>query len=604
MLRSLLNGRVVQSTLALTCLVALPVAGGCGDTSAPPPSVEAPVRSAEQALDITLDASPPLINPVHGNLSARLSTYAGFPTTGKLTPGMIAAVIKGKHIVAIGAAGYSKLPEQTPATEDMLFNIGSNTKNMAATLLSMLIEEHPSLAWNTTLEAALPWATDGSKHYIMPLARRSVHLDAVAAHRSGMHCPDPDQPEGYDDAGAWKAKSHQQLLMEHLRGPVLVGNEAPSGLLGGCTGGTIGEYYYENQNFAIIQAVIEYWSGMSFIEYAKQKLILPNQMNDTFLTSQAWLLQQSGSIGGTAAQNAYWDPYFFRPTHPYLAAGAYLWSHDGSGNPDPTQDADTAPWGIAPARGGFAFNMADWARYAILHLRDTSAAIENTHTLPFEDYNFGWSTTTGTTADGNDFRAFAHDGRLGQVLSRISIVPELDMAYLLVANGGPNSLSAINSMFNWLKAQPAYTRDSGGCNPANAVAVQRFWNQEMFGCAGTVTYPNRAQLCKTGYHVCSAAEYVTNNDYGDHNAEAPRHNYWTNDNLKYGGTGSGACWAATTGNSCNASTPMRVCTPEGTDDEGNHCNWENCGFGASSTANRYFGGCNNDSTAGAVCCQD
>lgn len=603
MLRSLVTGRALRSTLALTCLVALPVAAGCTDNSPPEPAEDAPLESAEQPLDIASDSAPPVLNANRADLGAKLSTYAGYPGAGKKTPGMIAAVIKGKHIVALGAAGFARLPALQPISEDMLFNIGSNTKSMAATLLSILIEENPTLTWSTNLLDALPWTYVNGKHYIQPSARRAVTLAAVAAHRSGMSCPAQPQPEGYGDDDAWKSKTHQQLLKEHLRGPLIVNNEAPSGLLGTCPG-AIGVYNYENQNFAIIQAVIEHWSGMSFIDYARQKLITPNAMGETFLTSQAWFLQMSGSISGTASQKAYWNPYFYQTSHPYLAADKFLWSHDSAGSPNLPADPDENPWGIAPARGGFAFNMVDWARYAILHMRDTSAAIQNTHNQLFPGYNFGWSTGTSTTGDGMDFRALFHDGELDGIQSRINIVPELDLAYLIVANGGPDPWDAINSMFTWLKSQPAYARDGGGCNPAVATGVQRYWDQEMFGCAGAVTYPDRAQLCKTGYHVCSAAEYVSNNDYGGHNAEAPRHNYWTDDNLKFGGS-AGSCWAATdSGSSCGASSPMRVCTPEGHDDEGNHCAWESCGLGANSTVNHYFGGCVGDTTAGALCCQD
>jgi hypothetical protein len=111
-------------------------------------------------------------------------------------------------------------------------------------------------------------------------------------------------------------------------------------------------------------------------------------------------------------------------------------------------------------------------------------------------------------------------------------------------------------------------------------------------------------MCATGYHVCSAQEYVTNNLYGSVNAEAPKHHYWTNDQLNYGGSSSGTCWAAPTGTSCGADTPMRVCASSGADPEGNDCNWSGCGFGASSTTNRYFGGCVGDTTAGALCCKN
>lgn len=125
----------------------------------------------------------------------------------------------------------------------------------------------------------------------------------------------------------------------------------------------------------------------------------------------------------------------------------------------------------------------------------------------------------------------------------------------------------------------------------------------MIGCAGTVTWDNRASLCGAGYVPASANEWRT------HSAGlAPAHNYWTNDDLRYTGSGSGSCSVEyTTGFSCGANQPMRVCTPGGTDPEGNLCNWTNCGIGGTAP-NAYFGGCVGNTTAGTLCvpkgCQD
>ena len=83
----------------------------------------------------------------------------------------------------------------------------------------------------------------------------------------------------------------------------------------------------------------------------------------------------------------------------------------------------------------------------------------------------------------------------------------------------------------------------------------------------------------------------------------PSSNYWTDDNLGY--SGSPYC-EATTSNEGNCSSsgnmPMRVCTPNGDDHYGNHCNWTGCGLNTST--NQWFGGCSNNTTAGTLCCAD
>jgi len=129
----------------------------------------------------------------------------------------------------------------------------------------------------------------------------------------------------------------------------------------------------------------------------------------------------------------------------------------------------------------------------------------------------------------------------------------------------------------------------------------------VYGCAGNVTYPNRATLCASGFHVCSSTEWSTT-----WKNVTPTHHYWVDDYLNYSGNGPGLCAADNngTGNNCGATTPMRVCSASsGTDPEGNICNWNNCGlnntsYTAGSYANQYFGGCGGNTTAGTLCCHN
>lgn len=116
----------------------------------------------------------------------------------------------------------------------------------------------------------------------------------------------------------------------------------------------------------------------------------------------------------------------------------------------------------------------------------------------------------------------------------------------------------------------------------------------MTGCRGRVRYQNRASFCPPNTHVCSAAEYVQRRA-----GKKPSYNYWTNDNLRYGGSAS-SCRATAAGNSCGGN-PMRVCAGR-RDPLGNECNWSSCGLGTN-TPNEWFGGCIDNTTAGVLCCK-
>jgi hypothetical protein len=127
----------------------------------------------------------------------------------------------------------------------------------------------------------------------------------------------------------------------------------------------------------------------------------------------------------------------------------------------------------------------------------------------------------------------------------------------------------------------------------------------MVGCAGVVSWTERATLCGEGLSPCTAAQWVTRR--GD---AIPTHHYWTNTNLGWGGSAM-LCTASTgDGSPCSGMepSPMHVCAPAETtgtssiDPEDNTCQWSNCGLN-SSAPNQHFGGCGiPDPTAGTLCC--
>lgn len=148
------------------------------------------------------------------------------------------------------------------------------------------------------------------------------------------------------------------------------------------------------------------------------------------------------------------------------------------------------------------------------------------------------------------------------------------------------------------------TCKAGACkgtttSPCADSSVEQTFNKGMVGCAGKEEWSKRATLCGTGYRVCKAAEWVDRRGN-----KTPSYNYWTNEELRYGGYGTGYCYATETGGKkCNSGTPMRVCVNSnwGYDSLGNHCSWYRCGY-KKTNPNHYFGGCNGNKTAGAICC--
>lgn len=155
--------------------------------------------------------------------------------------------------------------------------------------------------------------------------------------------------------------------------------------------------------------------------------------------------------------------------------------------------------------------------------------------------------------------------------------------------------SAASSATGAIATAPILSRaPATGCADGT---VEQVFGRGMVGCAGAVTYPNRASLCAAGYHPVSARGF-----HFGRNATVPAHHYWTNDDLRYGGSGSGSCTVQyQNGSVCPSNQPMRVCATTNSDPEGNSCNWVSCSFEGSAG---YFGGCVGNATAGTLCVQN
>ncbi|MDI1476725.1 serine hydrolase domain-containing protein [Polyangium sp. y55x31] len=589
-------------------------------------------------------AAPPQVHPDAINLASILDDHTvvspGTPGAAD-TPGMIAAVVAGNHIIAKGHAGWARLGAVNPVamTHDAVFNIGSISKSITALALAKLIDSgvvistSPTvyLSWDTKLSDALGLAPDYFHRFFSDdTDRANVTLRQVAAHRSGYDCA--TRIYSHDFPNNWQTKTRPQLARDYLVGTVAANigaGQYPNGALGDCYG-AIGTYEYENLNFFILQAVINKWlpAGVhDYTEYVKEYVVEPHGMDVGWAWGRSDLMAATGldySSSSPSTDN-YWNAHFF--PDPVWASGHHYpryynssWTVTPINAPAYGNGAslyNNAVDSIATGAGGFAFTVYDFARYATLLLRDRSAAVQQVRERDYSVYNFGWESSVISSSPLLVARGYHHNGAISAgSYAKIWFSPELDLAYISFANGGAAPGSA-NEDVQDVMMDGIVPVDTGGCADTDDVKhVQRFYNQRMFGCAGSVTYTQASSLCKTGYHVCTAAEYATYNQYGTasvENAEAPMDHYWTSTNLKYTGSSSGNCSATTAAGAyaCDTNEPMRVCSPTATydllesayrDTQGNYCNWINCGYGGSTT-NRYFGGCSGNTTAGTLCCE-
>ena len=132
-------------------------------------------------------------------------------------------------------------------------------------------------------------------------------------------------------------------------------------------------------------------------------------------------------------------------------------------------------------------------------------------------------------------------------------------------------------------------------------AAQKF-NAGMWGCPGRRNFSARGAACdgRLKYGVCPGQTWENYRSFKG--AIAPLRKYWVSEQLGWGGTGPGNCYADVQASGSCGTGSMSVCPLTVPDVDGNTCNWTGCGFGYDDFTNDYMGGCVGNDTAGTLCC--
>ena len=131
----------------------------------------------------------------------------------------------------------------------------------------------------------------------------------------------------------------------------------------------------------------------------------------------------------------------------------------------PGPGADQAAPVIGPA-GTIHLSIADWARYAQLHLESArrrgprAAELAELYDDPYhQGYGMGWAVSSDRAwARG---RLLSHTGSCGAWAAAIWIAPERNMAIVVASNlGTPEAFTALNAAASW--------RGQGPVNPVSS----------------------------------------------------------------------------------------------------------------------------------------
>jgi CubicO group peptidase (beta-lactamase class C family) len=342
------------------------------------------------AAVLLLLADPPTKTepPAAHNLNALLE-----PTRQKYDlPALAAAVVLDRKLTAEGAVGVRRAEHQETVALHDRFHIGSCTKSMTATLCAILVEKG-KLKWTTTIGEAFPKLKDK----IHP-DYHAVTLDQLLNHRSGL--PDDRKPDPvlWPKIRALQGPIKEQRL-ELTRLALQEKPKAPPGT----------KYQYSNDGYTIAGAMCEQATGEAWEDLMREFLFRPLGMT-------------TAGFGPPGKAGAVDEP----------------WGHavKDKGKPLPTPpDADADNPAIIGPSGSVHCSIADWARYAILHLGGgpsllPEGTLRRLHTPPFGgDYAYGWKVVAGG-------KALAHAGTNTFWFADIWLVPARGSAYLVVTNRG------------------------------------------------------------------------------------------------------------------------------------------------------------------------
>ena len=296
-------------------------------------------------------------------------------------PGMIAAIISGDGVIAIGSAGVRKAGSDVPLTCNDLVHLGSCTKAMTAAMLATLVAEG-KLDWEMKLIEAIPEL----KKSIDP-GFQNITLLQLLTHRAGL----PSDPVDWDAYNTKEIKERRlSILKDNLSSPPAM---------------KPGEFNYSNFGYMIAACMAEKVTGLSWESLMKQRIYNPLGMS---------------SAG------------FGVPGTPVLIDQP--WGHAKSGwKWQPSSSYD--PEALGPA-GEVHCKVSDWAKFLSLFLSSKSSILEqkylNKLVQPAGFYACGWGVTEEQPwAKG---KVFTHNGSNGIWYATVMVAPGLNRAYVVVTN--------------------------------------------------------------------------------------------------------------------------------------------------------------------------
>ena len=297
-------------------------------------------------------------------------------------PGAAVAVVKDGNVVYRKAFGLANLELKTPMQPEMVFEIGSVTKQFTATAILMLIEQG-KLSLDDDIRKFFPDYPDkGAK----------ITIEHLLTHTSGI--------KSYTGTPKWRPLWREDVTPQQL---IDLTKDEPLEFQPGS------RWAYNNTGYVMLGAIIEKLSGMSYPDYVAKTFFEPLGMKTALYASHETIVPNR-AYGYDRQGDSFRNTIYLSFTHPY-AAGSLMMSVD-----------DLVVWEEAVAAGKL-ISKGMWER-AFTPYKLSSGETAS--------YGYGWET------DVYEGRALArHNGGIPGFISEVVRVPSEKVYVVLLTNVTP-----------------------------------------------------------------------------------------------------------------------------------------------------------------------
>ena len=295
-------------------------------------------------------------------------------------PGAALLVVKDGQVLVRKAYGTADLELGVGLEPDMVFRIGSMTKQFTAVAILMLMEQE-KLGLNDPITKFLPdYPTQG----------RTITVEHLLTHTSGI--------KDYTSLPEWLPLWRKDMSLTEL---IALFKDKPMDFEPG------ERWRYCNSGYVLLGAIIEKASGMSYEAFLQQAIFSPLGLKHTYYGSASRIIPLRIPGYGPGSDNTFLNAEYLSMTQPY-AAGSLLTNVD-----------DLAVWNDALLSGRLIKRETLEKAWTPYKFKDGTSA----------GYGYGWAI-----GEYEGHRMIIHGGGINGFLSAGILFPEDRLFVTLLTN--------------------------------------------------------------------------------------------------------------------------------------------------------------------------